>query len=959
MTSPNIGSAEVDIDARVDESELADAARRAGRRAGDSGADSFIQRFRRRLRQRLDGGFDVFTGGSAARSAASSGAIYATRFSFAFRRAFARSRDLFSRLRTITSGDLAAVEIGARAIARRFGARLNSALDLTPIIRRVRSAFSGLAGPEVSVILNDGSERLISGQAARLGRLFTTSFSAGIARSRGLIGGVFGRGGLVGELIGRGLAATTRLLGSVFARAVGAVPRLVGVAAGAFTRLGNVLFTLGSIALSAFGVVGKGLSLFTSGLGRVLGPLQRYVALAGALALVTVPFIPVIGRLYNGLLDIAKGFGVFLPAGIAAAALSFTAFKLGADGLKQAVSPLREAFSGLSDELSATFLRGGIQNASRLFARVQVPAIRRGLAQLTAGYRDFIANGLNAGAITAFGSALERVGTNTRGFLDNFSGALVPIATVLNRMLTQVSDTFPELGRRLESFFAQLEVRSRDVDFGEIFLNGLQGAVNLTKAIGEAGLALSEFFTAAVGGDTATSAQGDGPFAGLLAQVRRVRTFIRENRGDIESFFSSLGTILGKLGTGARVAGNFLKDTFEPLRVYFTSAEFKDGFREIEEALGRLSKPGDGKKSQGTVFGETLASIASTVVTNGPAVITFMRDLKDILEELQPLISGAAEGLERLDLGKLFSDEGNIAAVEGAKIGRTFREALELAARSPLNVQPEEAGNFVTRFFGDMQRDFDALKPEIAQAGRDIKSALVTALTITPGELGASITGAVGSLATRLRELMPQFSGIGPVGVRLFSAGFTFRGLLGISLTFAIQALLRKLRELLPSFPSIGLTAVQGFIRGFAGRPTIGGGLIGAAQSLLGRLQEIAGQIAAVKAGIGEVATNPVGNARRGLAELGRGLGRIGGRADGGLVTRPEISWIGEAGPELVLPLTRPKRTQQLLAEAGLVQNTSSSRVEVRAPIHVHGGAGADPLAIARETERQLMRMVR
>lgn len=47
--------------------------------------------------------------------------------------------------------------------------------------------------------------------------------------------------------------------------------------------------------------------------------------------------------------------------------------------------------------------------------------------------------------------------------------------------------------------------------------------------------------------------------------------------------------------------------------------------------------------------------------------------------------------------------------------------------------------------------------------------------------------------------------------------------------------------------------------------------------------------------------------------------GGIGGRAEGGVITKPELSWIGEAGPEAVVPLTDPARAQQVMQEAGLV----------------------------------------
>ena len=43
-----------------------------------------------------------------------------------------------------------------------------------------------------------------------------------------------------------------------------------------------------------------------------------------------------------------------------------------------------------------------------------------------------------------------------------------------------------------------------------------------------------------------------------------------------------------------------------------------------------------------------------------------------------------------------------------------------------------------------------------------------------------------------------------------------------------------------------------------------------------------------------------------------------GGLAEGGVVTSPTLSWVGEAGAEAVVPLTNPARAQQVMAEAGL-----------------------------------------
>ena len=71
--------------------------------------------------------------------------------------------------------------------------------------------------------------------------------------------------------------------------------------------------------------------------------------------------------------------------------------------------------------------------------------------------------------------------------------------------------------------------------------------------------------------------------------------------------------------------------------------------------------------------------------------------------------------------------------------------------------------------------------------------------------------------------------------------------------------------------------------------------------------------------------------------------------ANGGFVGGPTVAMIGEAGPELVLPLTRPARTQELLDEHGLSGGGSSVT-----NIHVSAKTDADPDAIARQVAWQI-----
>jgi TP901 family phage tail tape measure protein len=48
------------------------------------------------------------------------------------------------------------------------------------------------------------------------------------------------------------------------------------------------------------------------------------------------------------------------------------------------------------------------------------------------------------------------------------------------------------------------------------------------------------------------------------------------------------------------------------------------------------------------------------------------------------------------------------------------------------------------------------------------------------------------------------------------------------------------------------------------------------------------------------------------------------GYAAGGIVTRPEFALVGEAGPEAIIPLTRPQRAAEIMREAGLLDDAGS-----------------------------------
>lgn len=71
-------------------------------------------------------------------------------------------------------------------------------------------------------------------------------------------------------------------------------------------------------------------------------------------------------------------------------------------------------------------------------------------------------------------------------------------------------------------------------------------------------------------------------------------------------------------------------------------------------------------------------------------------------------------------------------------------------------------------------------------------------------------------------------------------------------------------------------------------------------------------------------------------------------RAMGGMITSPEIALIGEAGPEVVIPLSRPQRAMDLMRESGLDAMVASRRAGHTVNIEnavFHNGTDADLVA--------------
>ena len=87
----------------------------------------------------------------------------------------------------------------------------------------------------------------------------------------------------------------------------------------------------------------------------------------------------------------------------------------------------------------------------------------------------------------------------------------------------------------------------------------------------------------------------------------------------------------------------------------------------------------------------------------------------------------------------------------------------------------------------------------------------------------------------------------------------------------------------------------------------------------------------------------------------------VGGRAQGGIIKRPEVSWIGEDGPEAIVPLSKPRRGREVLAQAASILGATESprQSAVYNNSYTINIASTDPKAVAQEVKRTLLEIER
>lgn len=590
----------------------------------------------------------------------------------------------------------------------------------------------------------------------------------------------------------------------------------------------------------------------------------------------------------------------------------------------------------------------------------------------------------------AFAEAIEDLAPAAKNVAREFR-RLAPALTSL-RVDTQQA-AFAELEGVLESIGDNL---------GGPFRSGMTRAAS---AMGRIARAVGDFLSEASSADTATAA-----FEAL------------------ESALDDLATAAGPALRGLRsLADDILPELTSQTRPITRAAEAFEAWAEAMSESGQTVSRWRGAMgflrhiaTIASVAGRAIDVLGGAVGAFAETSQPFWRALKDALEALRSPLQNVGESLGRLlaAFAPLLEPLGLLVAlvIDIAATLLTVLSPVIEGIASILNAILTPALEWVQGQFGSWQEAMEGvstwmetvflpfLQDEIIPFFQETFGAAISYIKEHWDEWYAAMVAVATYISERVwpvirDELLPTLEELWDEGRKLYRAWMDLQDALA-SLAKAIAA------ELMPELGDAeGATALLDFvvgalvasIRGMTFgvkiitstlRPWVDGlravadavskaadkvgtardvmeGLLGKIDRILqqggrvvGIFNDMRSSAADLAGAIGRIPSLPSG--------LSSGLGGLLPFADGGIVWGPQAALIGEAGPEVVIPLTRPERAAELVDRSGLaamlgLAPADSESEPTGRPIEVHmhvQSANADADQVARRAIRQLRREI-
>lgn len=638
-----------------------------------------------------------------------------------------------------------------------------------------------------------------------------------------------------------------------------------------------------------------------------------------------------------------------------------------------------------------------IGDSVRRLATAALPTLRTGLTGIATSLSGLARNGLDAFAQPASVKALADILGNVRKALDQLRPAIAPIIaafTTLARIgsgfLPQLATAFTGLAQKFGAFIQQAANSGALADFIQ---GGIDAAGSLLRVLGNVGRVISGIAKAGAGAgsglfslfeqltdfvaDFVNSAEGQNTLASLLNTTKIA----------VDALLDGLRPILKELPNLASVFGDVVR-AIAPL-----GPDIGEGIAKLIPPLANLIRAllpaaatlagqfGDVIKELAPVVADLITKLTPLAKTIGEALVQGFADLLPVILPLIPLF---------VDLATKLADALNPQA--GA-LGIIFGQLVDAAGRlaEPLKKLLEAVLPLIDPFTRLVEAQVKlqiALLPlvtQIADLAASFLEKLVPAVEKAVPTIGL-IIDIFAILITKLAEVISkvvdfvglvlgEFSRLNAEGGPLIESLITVIAATFFQLAIRVlPALGRFASTVLSSLTDLGSTAA-------AKAASAGTGIVKAIARGLGDLGNAIAQPFRDAQGSVEGAMQSILDAVNGFIDRIQGaISRIGGLianiprpsfpgfpginiplfGNGTIANRPTLGVIGEAGPEVVIPLTRPQRRDELMRQTGLDQLGGSAggrggkTLTVNVPIQAGAVVNADDLSqlIADAVER-------
>lgn len=639
-------------------------------------------------------------------------------------------------------------------------------------------------------------------------------------------------------------------------------------------------------------------------------------------------------------------------------------FSEGADAVKSGLSTLSDAFGKVQNAFSSIASGGGdvaslIKVTAILAAVPAVFALAGALVHLSGALLALPAAGAVAVAgistlVVAFQGFGEAIGAGFSGdaekFRESLKGLAEPAQTVVKEIIA-LKSAFSTIKKDTQSaFFAPLigifkllgktllpEIRFGMQDVADAFGNLFAKILTLFtendifKDVGKIFDSTGRIIRGLTDPITELFAVMFGVIKHGLPFVERFFKFVGEGltkftnflsgslkSGSFERFLENAADIGGRLFKLLKSLGPLIASIFGGQNVEQSSGDFIDKITESVNELTKFFNSPDGKQAiEGfltTVKGLGLALVALAIFTGKAIHWTdlFVRALASAVEWalkfLQAIGGGFVAGLKAI--GGFFEDVGSaIANFFTVTIPNAFNAVVTFFQELPGRIQAYLTTLFlgIVSFIGEQIGKIIGIilalpylistLPQRVSAIFDSVVSFISALG--PKALDA-ITNFGGSVLTFFTNLWDNVSNIAQRGID--------------SVVNFIGSLPSRLAALGPLL----LNAAKGL-----------GRKIGEGFSEIGNFASDIGKkiVSSVKSGINFI----IDSINRGISsiddEIPVSLPRLPHLAKGAVVSDPTLALVGEAGPEVVVPLSDPNRARQLADESGLsaILNQASS----------------------------------